>query len=266
MVALLGFGEVVQMLVELLLLEERRAVDALQLLALRVALPVGARQLHHLERADLAGGGQVRAAAQVDEAAVAVDADLLVGGKLVDMLELEALVGEDLLGLLAADDLAHERLVGLDDGGHLLLDGAEVVGRERARQLEVVEEAVLGGGTERDLGAGEQLLDGLGHHMRAGMAHDAERLGRFGRDDLHGGAVVNGGVEIDRRAVDLAGERGLRQARADGGGHVGDRGSLGELLDGSVGKDDVHVVSFLAPGAHKAPALIWCRARTKRLH
>ena len=208
----------------------------------------------------------MRAAAQVDEAAVAVDADLLVGGKLVDVFELEALVGEDLLGLIARDNLADERLVGLDDRGHLLLDGGEVVRRERAGQLEVVEEPVLGRRSERDLGAGEQLLDGLGHHMGARVAHDAEGLRGFGGDDLDGGAVMDGRVEVGWSAVDLAGERGLRQARADGGCHVGDRGALGEFLDGSVGKDDIHVVSFLAPGAHKAPALIWCRARTKRLH
>ena len=92
--------------------------------------------------------------------------------------------------------------------------------------------------------------------MGARVAHDPEGLRGFGGDDLDGGAVMDGRVEVGRSAVDLAGERGLRQARADGGCHVGDRGALGEFLDGSVGKDDVHVVSFLAPGAHKAPALI----------
>ena len=47
-VALLGFLEALQVLVELLLREERRAVDALHRLVLRVALPVGVRRVSSL--------------------------------------------------------------------------------------------------------------------------------------------------------------------------------------------------------------------------
>ena len=102
-----------------------------------------------LERADFARGGHVRAAAQIDEVAVAADDDLFVGGQLANVLQLEALVGEDLLGLVARDHLAHERLVAGDDLGHLGLDGLEILRRDGARQLEVVEEAVLGLRAER---------------------------------------------------------------------------------------------------------------------
>ena len=49
-------------------------------------------------------------------------------------------------------------------------------------------------------------------------------------------------------------ERGLRQAGADGRGHVGDGGAVCELLVRAVGKYDVHICSFPVPGAHKAPA------------
>ena len=52
-VALLGFFELGQVLVQILLGEERRAVDALQLRVLLVALPVGARDRKQLERLDL---------------------------------------------------------------------------------------------------------------------------------------------------------------------------------------------------------------------
>ena len=247
-VALLGFLQVVQMLVELLLLEERGAVDALQHLAVAVALPIRARHLHELERADLARGGHVRAAAQVHEIAVAANDDLLVGGKLADMLQFEALVGEDGLGLVARNHLSHERLVAFDDLGHLGLDGLEVLRSDGARQLEVVEEAVFGLRSERNLRAGEQKLHGLGHDVGGRMAHDAERLGAFRGDDLHGRTVFHGSVQVGERAVDLAAERGLRQASADGGGHVGHGGAVGEFLLRAVGKYDVHTGSFLCAG------------------
>ena len=77
--------------VEVLLVEERGAVEALQHLAVGLALPVGAGDGEQLERADLAGVGNVRAAAQVDELALAIeaqDAELLQ--LVVDVLDLVA--------------------------------------------------------------------------------------------------------------------------------------------------------------------------------
>ena len=52
MIALLGLLEVGQVRIEVALLEERRAVDALQLLALGIAAPVGPGDLRELESRD----------------------------------------------------------------------------------------------------------------------------------------------------------------------------------------------------------------------
>ncbi len=49
MVALLGFFELVEVLVQIFLAEERRAVDALHLVVLFIALPVGAGDGKQLE-------------------------------------------------------------------------------------------------------------------------------------------------------------------------------------------------------------------------
>ena len=65
----------VQVGVEVLLAEERGAVEPLELLAAGVVLPVGAGDAQQLERADLAGVRDVRPAAQVDELALAVEAE-----------------------------------------------------------------------------------------------------------------------------------------------------------------------------------------------
>ena len=54
-IAFLRLFELVQVGVEVLLVEERGAVEPLQLLAAGVVLPVGAGDAEQLERADLAG-------------------------------------------------------------------------------------------------------------------------------------------------------------------------------------------------------------------
>ena len=97
-VALLRLLDLLEIGVELLLLGEGGAVDAREHLAVGIAAPIGARDLHQLEGvADLAGRGHVRAAAEVEPVALLVDLDLLVLRDGVDQLDLEqlALVAED---------------------------------------------------------------------------------------------------------------------------------------------------------------------------
>ena len=98
-VALFGFGQNVQVVVELCLLGQGRAVDARQHRIVAVATPIGAGHLHQLEgRADLAGRGHVRAAAEVEPVALIVDLQVLTFGDRIDQLDLVvlALVGKDL--------------------------------------------------------------------------------------------------------------------------------------------------------------------------
>ena len=73
MVAALGLFDLPQMVFELLLAEERGAVEPLQLLARGVAPPVGPRHRQQLERADRAGAGDVRTAAEIDELALPIE-------------------------------------------------------------------------------------------------------------------------------------------------------------------------------------------------
>ena len=96
---LLDLGEVG---VEVLLVEERGAVDPLEHLAVGLALPVGAGDREQLERADLAGVGDVRAPAEVDELPLAVEAeDAVLVQLVVDVLDLERLaeVVDELAGV-----------------------------------------------------------------------------------------------------------------------------------------------------------------------
>ena len=79
MVAARGFFKAGEVGVEIFLREEGGAVDALELRILLVAEPVSAGEAGDFEGLDAAGGGHVRAAAEVDEVAVAIEADLVAG-------------------------------------------------------------------------------------------------------------------------------------------------------------------------------------------
>ena len=101
-VALLGLLDLGEVGVEVLLVEEGGAVDALEHLAVGVALPVGPGDREELERADLAGVGDVRPAAEVDELPLAVEAeDAVLVQLVVDVLDLVRLaqVVDELPGL-----------------------------------------------------------------------------------------------------------------------------------------------------------------------
>src|SRR5271166_4481226 len=133
-IALLGLLDLLEMGIELFLPGEGGAVDAGEHLALGIAAPIGARDLHQLERAsDLPGRRHMRTAAEVEPVALLVDLDLLVRRNGVDQLDLEqlALVAKNAFGLFARPHFFGERFVASDDLAHLAFDGAEILRRER---------------------------------------------------------------------------------------------------------------------------------------
>ena len=95
----------------LLLLGPGGPVDPLQHLVLGISAPVGAGDLHQLEYLELPGGGNVRAAAQIDEIPFPVQRDLFVRGYRGDDLGLVVLADgfEVLNRLVARPDLARHR-------------------------------------------------------------------------------------------------------------------------------------------------------------
>ena len=218
MVAALGLLEAEEILVELLLARPGGAVDPLQLRVVGVAAPIGAGHVHQLERlAEMPGRRQMRPDAQIDEIALAVEADLLACRDLADIFGLVALAdaGEEGDRGVALPDLAGDLLVAADDLAHPLLDLLEVFRGERLVAGEIVIEAGLGRGAEGDLGLGIKLLDRLGHHVGGVVAQDLEPLGRFAGDDCDRGVMVDHGGEVARPAVDLDGDRRLGEPGSD---------------------------------------------------
>ena len=167
-IALFGFLEHVQVLAQLLVIRPRRTIDTLQHFVRRIAAPIRARNVRELERlAELAGRGQVRAAAEVYELTLFVKRDGLIGWNAGDDLGLVlfAYAAKKLDGLVTVPNLAHDRLVAVDDILHARLDNFKVALREWLLAGEVVVEAVFNRRTDRYLGFGPKLLYGFGQRM-----------------------------------------------------------------------------------------------------
>ena len=238
-IALLRFLDPVEVRVQLVLLEEGRAVDALQHLPLLVAAPVRAGAVQQLEVLEPPGVGHVRAAAQVDERTVRVRRDDLGGvGEVVEPLELERVVDEALARLRHADLLAHERILLRHHLAHLGLELLEVLGREGRRDLEVVVEAVVDGRAEADLRVGAQPSHRRGEDVRGRVAQHRERVGIALGEDAERAAAPQRRHEILDLAVHRDGDRGHEQPLADRAHDVGRERAGRHHARGPVGEDE----------------------------
>ena len=268
--------EPLEVLGQLVLGRERGPVDPGQHLAVGVAAPVGAGHGRQLVRLRAAGVGRVRPAAEVEELAVAIQADGLHALVLDQVLDQLHLVGLILLEV-ALDRLAHgdlgalERLAGLDVLAHLGLDALEValVDGDAVGELEVVVEAVGDRRADRHLGARIELQHRLGEHVRDVVAQQLQRVAvaGLGGDDLDRLAVhqrqrqVPDPAVVVRRPVALLravavehadGHRGPGEAGADVGGEVGSGGAVGQFTDGAVRERDAHRARMLVTGRARA--------------
>ena len=108
-----------------------------------------------------------------------------------------------------------------------------------AGELEVVVEAVGDRRADRVLGAREQVGDGLGHHVRGGVAQHLPPVVGVGRDDRDVCVVLDRPVEVVPVVVDPGRERRLR--RAGGRSRSATSRGRGAALDparASVGQRD----------------------------
>jgi hypothetical protein len=98
-------------------------------------------------------------------------------GDRIDQFDLVclALVAEDLFRLVARPHFLREGFVAAYDLAHLLLDGREIVGRERLVSGEIVVEAVFDDRTDGHLRTGPQFLHSLRQHVGCIVADEFER-------------------------------------------------------------------------------------------
>ena len=88
MVALFRLFQTVQVRLQILFIAPGGTVHALKLLIAGVATPIGTGDLGQLERFQLTGARYVRAAAQVNEVALAVERQVLFSGNVLDNADL----------------------------------------------------------------------------------------------------------------------------------------------------------------------------------
>lgn len=238
-VALVGFFHAQDVGVELLLVGPGGAVDALQLLVLGIATPVGAGDARQLEGLEEARVGHVRAAAHVHVFLVVVQAHRGdVVGHVLDQAQLVLLtaLGEHLDHLGARGDLLDHVVVLRDQFLHALLDRRHVFGREWALAVDVVVEAFGNHRADHHLDVRVQLLDRMADQVGAGVADDLHAFGVLGGDDAQAGVMFDEVAGVDQLAVDLAGDGGLGQAGADRLGDLHDGHGSIEFAAAAVGK------------------------------
>src|SRR6266852_2860910 len=216
-VALLRLLDHAQVRFLLLLLGPGGPIDPLQHLVLGISAPVGTGDLHQLEYLELARGGNVRAAAQIDEIPFPVQRDLFVRGNRGDDLGLVALADglEVLNRLVARPDLARHREILLRQFRHALFDGVEIVRRERPLERKIVVEAVFNYRHADHLRLGEQLLHGVGEQVRSGVPKNLDALFVALGDDGELAIALETVRGIDQFSVHPPSEGGARQPRSD---------------------------------------------------
>jgi hypothetical protein len=182
----------------------------------------------------------VRAAAQVDEIALAVERHVLALRNRGDQFGLVVFADrlEEFDRLVARPDFARHREVLLRQFGHALLDGIQVFGRERTLAGEVVVEAVFDHRTDGHLRFREQLLHRISQQVRSRMAQDFQAVGILLGDDRQLCIALDQKGSIDQHAIDPTGDRRLGQAGADRGRNLGHRQCLRVLAFRSVRQGD----------------------------
>ena len=223
MVALLGFLQHRQVLIEHLLLGEGDPVETRELLALLVTAPVGTSYAQQLDRLDIARIRHVRATAQVREVALRISRDRPVG-EVCDELQLVlvTLLFEELRHLSLRDVAADDRLLAGSELRHLSLYGCEVgVAKLHAfAQVNIVVEAILNGRTDTELHTRIERLKGFGHKVRTGVPVGVLPFGIFPLIELQLGVLLEGTHEVPDLAIDTSGQHILLQAGADAASYI----------------------------------------------
>src|SRR5947209_17017722 len=144
MISLLCLLQAPQVLIQLLLREPGRPINALQHRATLVATPVGSRYTHEFEGTNLARILHMRPTTQVQEVALLIDADFLIGQILndLDLVDL-TLIAEVLQCLLAGPAVAQEWILFLNNAFHTPLNLRQIIGCERTGQIEIIVETIF---------------------------------------------------------------------------------------------------------------------------
>ena len=261
-IALLGFFLLRQVGVEISLREKCCAVDALEAIALDIAMPVGRCDGRDFEGSDRARVWHVRPHAEVFPVRVFLPGDVprQFCGASVDRalgvieLVLVALSRESRHTLSRVEFVPGERPILLNDLLHLRFDLRKIVGRNRRLHRDVVVEPRFQRRAISELHFvfSEHALDRFRHHVRGGVSKEVERIrvvlalgspiffrARLG-EDRQVAVTRQRAIQVPQLPVDLRADGSTRQPRADVRSDLCCRNSLRKFLDGPVGQSDLH--------------------------
>ena len=232
MVPLLRFFELLEVVVQLFLRRESRAVDPGEAVGIFIAVPVAGGEREYLCRADAPGGKRVRPAAEIfpvpARLAGSVERNLRIGVMFVRSLgvgdfELRTFLFQLFHSFFRGKLTAAKGPVFFDDTRHFFLDGFEIIGRELAvfRECDVIVKAVIKRRAVDEHRFRRNLLNRLGHHVSGGVPYEVEavriEVARpiFVGDDGQLAVVFDDGGKVAQLAINFAAERGLGEAGAD---------------------------------------------------
>ena len=172
-VALLCLFKHYEVLVEHLLLREGDAVETLQLSLAGIATPESACYRGEFDSLDDACGNEVRTTTEVGEVALGVGGDGTILEVLVDVLHLILLTLSLELcdGVSLSNLLTHYGFVLTSQFEHLILNLLEValLNHLAVRELNIIEETILGSRTEAELYARIEFLECLSEEVGRGV-------------------------------------------------------------------------------------------------
>ena len=240
-VALVGFFQHRQILLQLVFGGPSRSVNTLQHFVAVIAAPISTSHLHELEKLQLAGARHVGATAQIFKRAVAVQRDIFVGRNAGDDLGFVVLADafEMRHGFVARQHAAGDGFIFGDEFGHALFNRHQIFWRERALVRKIVEKSVFNHRPDGDLRIREQFLDGIRQQVRSTVANQLQAVSIFGCDDGNRTVLADKKAGIDQLAIDLAAQRRFGQAGADGRGNFSHGHRLRVVAFGTVRKRDL---------------------------
>ena len=205
-ISLFCFAADKEVMIQIFLLEEGGSIDTLEHLVLGITAPVSAGYGHNLEYLHLAGGTHMGTCAEVCEIALFVEGNLCIFRKVINKHDLVilAFVLEELQCFAAAYHFLDQRNVFFGNLGHFFFNGCKIFLAEYMVRVQIIIEAVINSRSNGKLGAREQMLDSLRHHMGSGMAQSKEAFLIFLGKKFNFTAIYNGITEICQFTVHLS--------------------------------------------------------------
>jgi hypothetical protein len=197
----------------------------------------------------------VRSPAQVDEVALAVQGDRLIGGNRGNNLRLVFLAdtAKKTDSCVTFPLFAHNRLVPVDDLLHALFDYCEILFAEGLGARKVIIEPVLDRRPDGHLRVWPEFLDRLGEHVCGIVPQKLETVPGIASDNFNPGVAGNIAAEVPEFAVHAHSDGAVGETLADARGNLGAAGNRVEFPDGAVGECDVgHLLNQDAAGCGAA--------------